>query len=297
MQSKRDGKGQRRRFTIMVVPHHGARPWKISLSLAFISLLSTILVVTFIWAGLNIDYYADYRRTLVENEHLTGKVQYFAQEMASIKKKMERVEKIDQQLRDLLYLKPNEAIMRYPGSGGPTVSDLRQVAAILREDDNPLTERFHKDMEMVKEGIKRRVESFDEIDTFLKRQREIWQATPSIWPTSGRMTGRFGYRKGGGFHQGVDIANAPGTPIRATADGEIVLARRSGGYGLLVVVDHGNGFRTRYAHNKKLLVKKGDKVRKGQIIAYMGRTGKSRGTHLHYEVRMVGKPTNPLNYM
>jgi len=65
----------------------------------------------------------------------------------------------------------------------------------------------------------------------------------------------------------------------------------------LVVVDHGNGFRTRYAHNKKLLVKKGDEVRKGQIIAHMGRTGKSRGTHLHYEVRMVGKPINPLNYM
>ncbi|HIC91010.1 MAG TPA: M23 family metallopeptidase [Syntrophaceae bacterium] len=297
MQSKRNGKTQRRRFTIMVVPHHGAPPWKISLSLVFLSLLSIILAVTFIWAGLSINYYVDYQRTLAENQYLTGRVQYFVHEMASIKEKVETVEKIDQQLRDLLYLKPNEAIMQYPGSGGPTVSDLKQVAAILREDVNPLTRRFREDMEAVKEGIKRRMESFHEIDTFLKRQREIWQATPSIWPTSGRITSRFGWRKGGGFHQGVDIANAPGTPIRATADGEVVLARRSGGYGLLVVVDHGNGFRTRYAHNKKLLIKKGDKVRKGQIIAYMGGTGKSTGTHLHYEVRMAGRPVNPLNYM
>lgn len=297
MRLRMGGKGQRRTFTIMVVPHHGARPWKISLSLAFISLLSTILVATLIWAGLSINYYADYRRALAENEHLTGKVQYFIQEMASIKKKVEIVERMDQQLRNLSYLKPNEVVMPYPGSGGPTVSDLRQVAAILREDSNPLTERFHKDMEMVKEGVKRRMESFDEIDTFLKRQGEIWQATPSIWPTSGRITGRFGYRNGGNFHQGVDIANAPGTPIRATAGGKVVLVRRSGGYGLSVVVDHGNGFRTRYAHNKKLLVKKGDKVRKGQIIAHMGRTGKTTGTHVHYEIRMVEKPINPLNYM
>jgi len=189
MRLRMDVKRQRRKFTIMVVPHHGTRPWKVSLSLAFISLLSIILLATFIWAGLSINYYADYRRTLAENGHLTGRVQYFVQEMTSIKKKVETVEKIDQQLRDLLYLKPNEDIMRYPGSGGPTVSDLKQVAAILREDGNPFIETFHKDMEIVKEGIKRRVESFDEIDTFLKRQREIWQATPSIWPTSGRITG------------------------------------------------------------------------------------------------------------
>lgn len=295
MRATKGSRRQGKRFTIMVVSHHHSPPWKIGLSLVSISLLLTILVATFIWTGLSIHYFMDYQKVLLTNSHLISKVKDFAQEMASIRTRVVEVEELDQRLRELLDIR--QAIGLYPGSGGPTSLDLKQVATILREDDDLLIQRFERDVNIVEEDIKKRKESFNEIDAFIRRQKEIWQATPSIWPTSGWTSCKFGRREKGEFHYGIDISNLRGTPVRATADGKVILAHRSGGYGLLVVIDHGNGFRTRYAHNHKILVKNGDKVKKGQVIAYMGSSGKSTGTHLHYEVRMVGKAINPLNYM
>lgn len=293
----KDTKSLREKFTFMVVPHHSGKPFNLALSLTSLSLIATILLATFIWAGLSIYYFMDYQKVLLTNRRLTSKVKDFAQEMESIRRRVVEVEEVDQRLRELLNLRVDEAVVRYPGSGGPTSFDLKQVAAILREDNNLITQRFKKDVDIVEEDIEKRKESFNEIDSFIRRQKEIWQATPSIWPTSGWISCKFGSKKEGGFHYGIDISNARGTRVRATADGKVVLAYRSGGYGFLVVIDHGNGFRTRYAHNHKILVKNGDKVKKGQVIAYMGSSGKSTGTHLHYEVRMVGKAVNPLNYM
>src|SRR5690606_35104869 len=107
------------------------------------------------------------------------------------------------------------------------------------------------------------------------------------------VTGRLGV-----FHEGLDIAARTGTPIRAAAAGTVTIARRNGNYGLLVEIKHGSyGFCTRYAHASKLLVKQGQTVKKGDIIAYVGSTGKSTGPHLHYEVRLHGKPVNPKNYL
>jgi hypothetical protein len=259
-----------------------------------------ILTCTFIWGGVSIHYFIDYQGTLARNTLLKGKVQYFVEEMASIKKKMKNVEVIDQQLRELLYLNPDGVISQSQGSGGPSVSDMMQVAAILKENHDPITRQFKRDIDRVDEAIRRREESFDEIDGFLKRQREIWQFTPSIWPTSGSISSGYGYRdlgEGREFHQGVDIQNRTGTPVRATADGKVILAQRSGGYGLLVVIDHDNGFQTRYGHLHRMLVEKGDNVKKGEIIGHMGATGKTTGTHLHYEVRMLSKSIDPLKYM
>jgi murein DD-endopeptidase MepM/ murein hydrolase activator NlpD len=130
--------------------------------------------------------------------------------------------------------------------------------------------------------------------------------TPTIYPLvyKGYITSYFGYRRDpvtgklGVFHEGLDIGARTGTPIRATAAGIVKIARRKGNYGLLVEIKHGSyGFSTRYAHNSKLLVKEGQEVKKGDIIAYVGSTGKSTGPHLHYEVRLNGKPINPKNYL
>lgn len=130
--------------------------------------------------------------------------------------------------------------------------------------------------------------------------------TPTIWPLviKGYITSYFGYRRDpvsgrtGIFHEGLDIAARTGTPIRATAAGTVTIARRNGTYGLLVEIKHGNyGFTTRYAHNSKILVKAGQTVKKGDLIAYVGSTGKSTGPHLHYEVRFKNKPVDPRNYL
>ena len=90
------------------------------------------------------------------------------------------------------------------------------------------------------------------------------------------------------FHRGIDIANALGTPVRATADGVVKLASWQGGYGRLVVLDHGHGFLTFYGHNSELKVKPGDHVKRGQVISLMGTSGRSTGYHLHYEVWQNG---------
>lgn len=114
--------------------------------------------------------------------------------------------------------------------------------------------------------------------------------------SGGTITSKYGQRSSG-FHTGVDIAVPTGTPVYAAASGTVVKACWSGGYGYLVVIDHGNGYQTYYAHNSSLCVSAGQSVSKGQNISYSGSTGNSTGPHLHFEVRINGNTTNPLNYI
>lgn len=126
---------------------------------------------------------------------------------------------------------------------------------------------------------------------------------PSIWPAKGVITSPFGSRTdpvygGGAFHEGVDIANDYATPIQATAAGVVTFAGYSdGGYGNLVEIDHGNGFVTRYGHNSVILVSVGTHVNQGETISLMGSTGKSTGSHVHYEVRISGSPVDPMLFL
>lgn len=115
-------------------------------------------------------------------------------------------------------------------------------------------------------------------------------------PAAGSITSSFGIRWGR-LHAGVDIANAPGTPIRAARDGTVILAEWNGGYGNTVVIDHGDGLSTLYAHASRLRVADGRRVDRGDLIADMGSTGNSTGSHLHFEVRVNGSPRNPSGYL
>lgn len=131
-----------------------------------------------------------------------------------------------------------------------------------------------------------------------------WQshAEPSLWPVNGVLRSSFGGRSDpfsgeGAFHTGIDLAAAVGTPVHATADGVIGSAGWSGDYGKLVVVDHGNGLQTYYAHLSQVLVVSGQEVRRGQVIALSGGTGRATGPHMHYEVRLRGTPVNPYRYL
>lgn len=118
-----------------------------------------------------------------------------------------------------------------------------------------------------------------------------------LWPVAGggRITSRFGYR-GRGFHRGVDIGNPPGSPVLAADSGVVTQSGWSGAYGILVAIDHGNGYVTKYAHNSATLVSVGQRVQKGQQIARLGSTGNSTGPHLHFEVIRRGQHVNPLKY-
>jgi murein DD-endopeptidase MepM/ murein hydrolase activator NlpD len=116
------------------------------------------------------------------------------------------------------------------------------------------------------------------------------------YPTQGVFTSEFGPRWGR-THTGLDIANQIGTPIYASETGTVILAEDNGSYGLCIKIDHGDGFVTLYGHNSELLVKEGDQVAKGQLIAYMGSTGRSTGSHCHFEIRVNGTAVNPRLYL
>lgn len=132
-------------------------------------------------------------------------------------------------------------------------------------------------------------------------ERPTWAATGEFrWPCSGNITSSFGYRYifgGTSFHSGIDIANKKGTDIVAADGGEVVYAGWMNGYGYLVQIDHNNGYVTYYGHNSSLLVEVGDKVYKGQHIAEMGSTGRTTGTHCHFEVRYNGDRLDPVDYL
>jgi murein DD-endopeptidase MepM/ murein hydrolase activator NlpD len=117
-----------------------------------------------------------------------------------------------------------------------------------------------------------------------------------VWPVSGPITSGFGMRWGR-MHEGIDIAGSSGTPIAAAAAGTVIVAGWSGGYGNLVVVDHGGGISTAYAHNSSIAVSVGETVGQGTVLAGMGTTGHSTGVHCHFEVRVNGVAVNPLSYL
>jgi murein DD-endopeptidase MepM/ murein hydrolase activator NlpD len=125
---------------------------------------------------------------------------------------------------------------------------------------------------------------------------------PSIWPVEGRLMGGFGERTDpfsgeGAMHTGVDISAPTGTPVRTTADGIVTLAAWNSGYGQLVVVDHGGGLETYYAHLSRFTVVEGQEVRRGEQIGAVGSTGRVTAPHLHYEVRIGGAPVNPHQFL
>ena len=117
-----------------------------------------------------------------------------------------------------------------------------------------------------------------------------------IWPVSGPITSPFGMRWGS-LHPGLDIGAGMGTPIKAAAAGRVLVAGYNGGYGNLVVIDHGNGLATAYAHQSQIAVSVGQQVAQGQVIGYVGSTGFSTGPHLHFEVRVNGSPVDPMGYL
>lgn len=146
------------------------------------------------------------------------------------------------------------------------------------------------------------VEAFESLKSEAESYAHRMNHTPTEWPAIGPISSSYGSRVHPiygtrRFHDGIDIAVYVGTPVRATADGLVTWSGSKSGYGLTVIIDHGNGIETLYAHNSKLVAKRGSEVKKGQVIAYSGNTGVSTGPHLHYEVRKAGKSVDPMVYL
>lgn len=140
------------------------------------------------------------------------------------------------------------------------------------------------------------------VQSVIDKQKVRLACTPAIWPTKGYLTDSFGWRihpitGRRSFHYGQDIATQLGNRIIATANGFVLAAERRGALGNLVIIDHNFGFTTWYGHLASFNCKEGDRVKRGQVIGYVGSTGRSNAPHLHYEVRVAGKPQNPMQFI
>ena len=190
----------------------------------------------------------------------------------------------------LLGIEANAAVSNFKKSKKSLLALGRSIAEIDIKIDQG--KKIINDLEM----------SLHEIDSSILDQRSFFRSTPSIIPTDGWVTSHFGprkshYAKRVKMHEGIDIGARAGTPIVSTADGVVVFSGKKPGFGNFIKIRHGYGVETIYAHAKKLFVKAGKKVRRGDLIAAVGSTGYSTGPHVHYEVRINQVPVDPLYYI
>jgi murein DD-endopeptidase MepM/ murein hydrolase activator NlpD len=150
--------------------------------------------------------------------------------------------------------------------------------------------------------IQKTVERVDEIKDYLRIQKDVYMATPKGYPVEGNISSPYGRRDNPisgerAFHSGVDISATSGAPIRATADGVVSYSGWTQSSGNVVLIEHGCGFSTAYAHNRSNAVRVGQRMKRGEIVGYIGSTGKSTGPHVHYEVWEKGKRINPSKFL
>ncbi len=187
------------------------------------------------------------------------------------------------------------------GMGGPSPSDIRDKLK-AEKDEKGLVQQMKTDIERLRSEAMSREESLSELEKLLQAKKEILVHTPSVWPVMGWVTSGFGFRSNPftgltQMHEGVDVSNRIGTPVIATANGIISDIGNDSAHGKIIIISHGFGMITRYSHLSKVLVRVGQKVKRGEKIAEVGMTGKTTGPHLHYEVRLNGIPINPMRYI
>lgn len=186
--------------------------------------------------------------------------------------------------------------------GGEDLSAFTDVIeSFKQESEESMTEKI-ANLEKLKNTAIDQEEQSQRLMEFFQDQHTLLASTPSVWPVRGWITSGFGKRKSPftgkqTMHAGIDISTKTGTPIAAPADGVVSYSDYKGAYGLVLVIDHGYGYQTFYGHCSKLDKKVGDKVKRGDVVAYVGNTGSSTGSHLHYEVRVRGVATNPTKYI
>lgn len=186
--------------------------------------------------------------------------------------------------------------------GGASINETVMQLPVLDNDIDTLDE-LKGQLEEMDLLLTRQADAMNQLKTDVERQIAYQQALPNSWPIQGRITSGFGWRKNPyssrlrEYHEGIDIAAPYGSPIKAAGDGVVTFAGYKTAWGRIVIVSHGFGFVSQYAHNSSLLVKTGDKIKRGQIIARLGSTGRSTGPHLHFGIAQNGKWINPLTVL
>lgn len=251
-------------------------------------------------------YFADYRSLEASLDTSRKTVQEQRTQLLSLATKIKTLEKdllrvrdFDSKLRVMINLDQERSSSS--SLGGAESNDFSEGYLPMHRQEL-LARKMHNFLYQLNTETRLEEVKQQELMQVIRSNKELWASTPSIWPTQGWISSRFGYRTSPftgkrEFHKGLDISAPSGTPIYAPAKGKITFTGRDGGYGLAITVNHGTGISTRYAHLHSIAVKNGKQVTRGQLIAYVGNTGRSTGPHLHYEVRLNGVPVNPMRYI
>jgi murein DD-endopeptidase MepM/ murein hydrolase activator NlpD len=233
-----------------------------------------------------------------ENEVLRAELDRLAVKVAGLEGEMNEHVVFEERMRVAADLEPIDKDVWEVGIGGPEMG--------YGPARHPFSEQIaamDSDIDKLLRQMKLQRHSFTEIYDELRKKTEDLKYIPSLRPVDGGfVSSGFGKRtdpftKRVSRHEGVDFQTRTGAKVYATADGVVTMSKYRRGYGYTVEIDHGNGMLTRYAHNAKNLVRVGDRVERGHVIAYVGSSGRSTAPHLHYEVRKSGVAQNPLKYI
>lgn len=259
-------------ITIMLIPHSRSNSLRLKMPFLVLALLVLFAVVGVIYTATLSVRVVDYYQTKRKLTYLSGQFREMQATMSALKES-------ESQFKRLF-----------------SFTTKKQVFDALENDSNGSI-----DVEELKKQINASLESVSEIRKYLAEQRDVYRVTPRGWPVDGHISSGFGMREHPKyhtekFHTGIDLSVPTGTPVHATADGIVSYASWSSGNGNIVVVEHGQGFSTVYAHNSRNLVRVGQTVRRGDVIAAAGATGVATGSHVHYEVWKNGRFVDPSAY-
>jgi len=298
---------KKRFFTVFIVPQDPSHIRKFKLPL---NVLKTIAVAASIsFAGFSFILF-DYTKVKLkthelnmlrkENAEQKIQLQTFASKMTDLEFHMAKLKQFDKKLRIITNMEVPAGSNQMLGIGGPSPEEEDMVTLGGARDG--LIKQMHSDLDQLKTEAMTQEKSFTELHEYLFKQTSLFASTPAIWPARGWVTSTFGYRISPftglkQMHEGIDIANAAGTPVFAPADGIVSKVDRENGLGKNVVINHGYGIVTRYGHLSEMYVHVGKRVKRGEKIAAIGSTGRSTGPHLHYEVLVNRVNVNPDKYI
>lgn len=274
--------GLLRPVTLLVIPSESARTFRLRVPVSVMLALAVVWLGSVAAAVILAGRHVHYEAMRLLNAHLVERTERYADEVARAEALAGRLKPLEDELRRRLARTRREAVQGV-GEGGPGRTFL--------PDDIPAR-------------VARLERVGDEIFRDYRNLSSLIASTPSGWPVRGWISSEYGERispytgEVGTVHQGVDIANKLGTPIEASADGMVLYAAWTpGGYGKMVEIAHGYGYSTRYGHCSRLRVSPGQRVRRGDVIAYLGSSGNATGPHCHYEIRLYGVPVAPRPFM
>jgi murein DD-endopeptidase MepM/ murein hydrolase activator NlpD len=296
----------KRRWTVVFVPHDSEPSKVLEVSYRVVKTVAAGAVLAVV-AAFSVGYVTVFRtvdlsksaRLAQENVRLEQQIDELNGRLAGLADTLSLISQRDARIRVLANLEPIDPQVQAAGIGGPAVSDIEgepgsamRRSAEIRVDLNALIRRANL-----------LASSFKEAGDSLAVHSARLAATPSIMPTQGWLSSAFSSMRSHPIlhiarpHEGIDVTAPMGTPIEAPAAGVVRDAGWEAGYGNTIVIDHGFGTVTKFAHASKIMVREGQRVSRGQRIALVGNTGLATGPHLHYEVHVNGRPVDPLRYV